>query len=69
MDNNYSLSFINQEDFENHVKGTLETYDRSLNSINLASFNSNVIDPIKLLFDKEVFLCNNPSEVPPYSSK
>lgn len=55
MDNNYSLSFINQEDFENHVKGTLETYDRSLNSIDLASFNSNVIDPIKLLFDKEVF--------------
>jgi type II site-specific deoxyribonuclease len=53
--NDYSLSFISQEDFENHVKETLETYDKSLNTIDLASFNSNIVDPIKLLFDKEVF--------------
>lgn len=53
--NEYSLSFISQEDFEHHVKETLETYDNSLNAIDLASFNSNIVDPIKLLFDKEVF--------------
>ena len=55
-DNNmFSLSFISQADFEEHVSRTIETYNKSLKSINLDSFNSNIVDPIKLLFDKSVY--------------
>ena len=53
--NDYNLTFIKQEDFEKHVKNTLDSYGASLNAIDLQAFNNNVIDPIKLLFDKEVF--------------
>ncbi len=51
----FNLDFISQSDFEAHVSNTLSTYNKSLNSINLSAFNSNVIDPIKLLFDKNVY--------------
>ena len=51
----FNLSFISQSDFETHVSKTLSTYNKSLNSINLKTFNSNIIDPIKLLFDKSVY--------------
>lgn len=51
----YNLSFISQHDFEKHVANTIKSYSDTLNSINLWKFNSNVIDPIKLLFDKNVF--------------
>lgn len=50
-----NFNFISQADFENHVASTIETYSRQLSGINLQDFNSNVIDPIKLLFDKNVF--------------
>jgi len=51
----YNLSFISQEDFENHVANTIRAYNQSLCSINLSRFNANIIDPIKLLFDKSVY--------------
>lgn len=51
----YNLSFIPQKDFESHVAKTIESYNASLESINLDNFNSNIIDPIKLLFDKSVY--------------
>lgn len=51
----YNLSFISKEDFEKHVAETLSSYNESLKSIDLDKFNSNVIDPIKLLFDKNVY--------------
>ncbi|MBU0278660.1 MULTISPECIES: Eco47II family restriction endonuclease [unclassified Gemella] len=51
----YKLNFISKEDFENHVTNTLKQYNETLKSINLKKFNSNLIDPIKLLFDKNVF--------------
>lgn len=51
----YNLSFISQTDFESHVAKTIESYNDSLASIDLADFNSNTIDPIKLLFDKSVY--------------
>lgn len=50
----YNLKFIKQTDFEEHVENTLNQYSRTLESINLQKFNSNIIDPIKLLFDKNV---------------
>lgn len=51
----YSLTFIKEEDFKNHVAETLASYNKTLNSINLKDFNTNIIDPIKLLFDKSVY--------------
>ena len=51
----YNLSFIKQEDFEKHVADTIKQYNNSLKAIDLKKFNNNIIDPIKLLFDKNVF--------------
>lgn len=51
----YKLSFISEKDFENHVYDTIKSYNKTLNKIDLKRFNSNIIDPIKLLFDKNVF--------------
>lgn len=51
----YTLSFISEQDFTNHVRETLSSYNNSLNSIGLKKFNSNIIDPIKLLFDRSVY--------------
>ena len=50
----YSLNFINQVDFEKHVTETLMTYYLALRPYDLNRFNSNLVDPIKLLFDKSV---------------
>ena len=51
----YILKFISKENFEKHVYKTLSEYNDVLKSINLKEFNRNIIDPIKLLFDKNVF--------------
>ena len=51
----YKISFIKQEDFEHHVAETIKSYDKTLNKIDLNRFNENVIDPIKLTFDKALF--------------
>lgn len=51
----WELDFISREDFKNHVANTIKTYDNTLKSIDLQSFNSNIIDPIKLTFDSKVY--------------
>lgn len=51
----WNLDFIDREDFKKHVSNTIQTYDDTLKSINLQSFNSNIIDPIKLTFDSKVY--------------
>lgn len=48
----YNLNFISDEDLYNHVKDTVEKYSFD---IDLKSFNSNLIDPVKLTFDSEVY--------------
>ena len=55
MTDNYIITFINQTDFENHVAKTIASYNETLKSINLAKFNENIVDPIKLTFDKALF--------------
>lgn len=50
----YKLDFITEEDFEHHVQQTLEKYRQNLSNMDLKKFNKNIIDPIKLLFDKNV---------------
>lgn len=51
----WNLSFISEEDFFNHVKETIKQYDKKLESFNLKRFNKNIIDPVKLIFDKTVY--------------
>ena len=49
---NYNLDFINSMDLFNHVKHTVSKYSFKMD---LKSFNSNLIDPIKLTFDSIVY--------------
>jgi len=51
----WPLSFISQADFENHVLDTIKNYGKKLDSYDVKKFNSNIIDPIKLIFDKSVY--------------
>lgn len=51
----YNISFIPQDVFEKHVENTINAYKETLNKIDLKKFNSNIIDPIKLTFDKSLF--------------
>jgi len=49
---NYGLSFISDNDLFNHTKETVEKYRFQ---VDLAKFNKNLIDPIKLTFDSKVY--------------
>lgn len=51
----WKLKFISEEDFTNHVKKTIEKYGTKLEPFDMKRFNSNIIDPIKLIFDKTVY--------------
>lgn len=51
----FSLSFIDEAAFKKHVRETIISYINNTKSVDLKSFNSNVIDPIKLLFDKQIY--------------
>ena len=44
----YKLGFISDQDIYRHVKETVLRYSAK---IDLAAFNKNIIDPIKLTFD------------------
>ena len=50
--NKYNLGFISNKNIFNHVKDTVEKYRYH---INLAEFNKNLIDPIKLTFDSKIY--------------
>ena len=49
-----SLSFISDENFRKHIRETIEHYGDNLRSYNLRKFNSNIVDPIKLLFGWDI---------------
>jgi hypothetical protein len=51
----WDLNFINREDFYGHVRSTIMGYGETLKSIDLRKFNQNIIDPIKLTFDSNVY--------------
>ena len=51
----WSLDFISEEDFVKHVGATIEKYGEKLESYDVKRFNKNIIDPIKLIFDKTVY--------------
>ena len=47
----YEINFITRENLKEHIKNTIATYDQTLNG----KFNSNIIDPIKMVFDSKVY--------------
>lgn len=51
----WKLNFISEENFKNHVKATIEKYGDKFESFDVARFNKNIVDPIKLIFDKTVY--------------
>lgn len=51
----WPLDFISEQNFREHVRNTIRHYGEKLASYDLERFNSNIIDPIKLIFDKTVY--------------
>lgn len=51
----WDIVFISEKDFEEHVKETIRKYGEKLKSFDLKRFNKNLIDPVKLVFDKTVY--------------
>lgn len=51
----WELTFISEQNFKEHVKTTIKKYGDKLESFNLRKFNKNIIDPVKLIFDKTVY--------------
>lgn len=52
------LQFISDADFRKHIELTIRQYGEKLEPYNLRKFNDNIIDPIKLIFDKTVYRCS-----------
>jgi hypothetical protein len=51
----WPLEFISENDFTTHVQATILKYGEKLKPFDLNRFNNNLIDPIKLIFDKTVY--------------
>ena len=51
----WALDFISEADFKCHVQNTIKQYGEKLAPYDLERFNSNIVDPIKLIFDKTVY--------------
>jgi len=51
----WPLSFISEENFLAHVEATIQQYGDKLEPYDLKKFNKNIIDPVKLIFDKTVY--------------
>lgn len=51
----WNLTFISEEEFTEHVRATIQKYGDKLESFDLERFNKNLVDPVKLIFDKIVY--------------
>jgi hypothetical protein len=51
----WNLTFISEEDFANHVRATIQKYGDKLEPFDLKRFNKNIVDPVKMIFDKTVY--------------
>jgi hypothetical protein len=51
----WDLDFIEKKEFIAHVKKTIVKYQEKIKGYDLKEFNQNIIDPIKLIFDKMVY--------------
>ena len=51
----WNLEFISEEDFDTHVTETVRAYEDNLEPYDVRKFNRNIIDPVKMVFDKSVY--------------
>lgn len=51
----YNIDFIKKEDLKEHIENTIIKYQDNLKSWDLIRFNHNLVDPIKMTFDKNVY--------------
>ncbi|VEU78022.1 Eco47II family restriction endonuclease [Mycoplasmopsis columbinasalis] len=51
----WKLNFISEADLTSVVRTTIEKYGEKIKPFDLKLFKKNVIDPIKLIFDKQVY--------------
>ena len=51
----WNIDFITKEQFKQHVMNTIKHYGDKLIPYDTDKFNSNLIDPIKMIFDKAVY--------------
>ena len=51
----WNLNFITRDNLKEHIKNTISTYEKTLDGIDLEKFNSNIVDPIKMVFDSKVY--------------
>lgn len=51
----WDIKFISEEDFQRNIENTVRSYFNAIKSVDLNQFNSNIIDPIKLVFDMKVY--------------
>ena len=51
----WDIDFISKDNFRKHVKETIEKYGEKLKPVDLKQFNKNIVDPVKMLFDKNVY--------------
>ncbi|MBQ2905770.1 MAG: Eco47II family restriction endonuclease [Peptococcaceae bacterium] len=59
----WPLTFISEENFKAHVQNTIQKYGEKLEAFDLKRFNKNLIDPVKLIFDKTVYQLSWPEIV------
>ena len=57
----WDIDFIDEDKFRKHVKETIEKYGEKLQPIDLKKFNKNIIDPIKMIFDKNIYGFTRPT--------
>lgn len=55
MSMTWDIDFISKEDFKNHVRKTIAHYGEKLEPYDVSKFNKNIIDPVKMIFDKAVY--------------
>lgn len=57
----WPLTFISRNDFYTHVSNTIRQYGDKLKPYDIDDFNSNLIDPVKMVFDKAVYILGFPT--------
>lgn len=51
----WDIDFISKDDFKKHVYNTITNYGDKLKPYDINKFNGNIIDPVKMIFDKAVY--------------
>ena len=51
----WNISFISEDEFSDHVCTTIQKYGDKLKPFDIIRFNKNIVDPVKLIFDKTVY--------------